>query len=314
MPFQNPPLFLVGAERSGTTLLRLMLSHHSEITFLNEHEFLVDYIEADGQFPDIEIYKANLQKNRIFLNKQVTINPKLNYRELVTSFLVQQLERNKNPYLGATVHRNFNYLRTLWPTCRFIHLIRDPRDVSQSHIKMGWDQTHWHATQKWVEVEQMWEQMEPLLDPKDYINVTYEELTKSPEKTLTEICNWIGVCFNQATLDYPNTSTYSSPNPDAIQRWKRTLTTKEIQHVESKCAKLLLKRNYELSGHPTIQLNYMEKTFLNITNRYKKALFRIKRYGFPLFLQSALIKRLPSESWNKALREKIWAIDSKYIK
>lgn len=37
----EPPFFLIGSERSGTTLLRLMLDHHPNIAFNLESGFLV---------------------------------------------------------------------------------------------------------------------------------------------------------------------------------------------------------------------------------------------------------------------------------
>ena len=42
------PLFLVGSERSGSTLLRLMLDHHPEIAFAREFDFVVDRVSATG--------------------------------------------------------------------------------------------------------------------------------------------------------------------------------------------------------------------------------------------------------------------------
>jgi hypothetical protein len=42
------PFFLVGSERSGTTLLRLMLAHHRAIECAPEFEFLVELVPADG--------------------------------------------------------------------------------------------------------------------------------------------------------------------------------------------------------------------------------------------------------------------------
>ena len=43
IPARRPetPVFLIGSERSGTTLLRLMLDHHPNIAFNLESDFLV---------------------------------------------------------------------------------------------------------------------------------------------------------------------------------------------------------------------------------------------------------------------------------
>ena len=54
------PVFLIGAERSGTTLLRLMLDHHPDIAFNLESEFLVSRISDSGAFPDMAAYRRSL--------------------------------------------------------------------------------------------------------------------------------------------------------------------------------------------------------------------------------------------------------------
>jgi len=61
------PIFLVGAERSGTTLLRLMLDHHPKMAFNYEFEFAVDQIDAAGNWPNLPTYYEYLAYHRIFL-------------------------------------------------------------------------------------------------------------------------------------------------------------------------------------------------------------------------------------------------------
>ena len=48
------PVFLVGSERSGTTLLRLMLDHHPEIAFDKEADFMVTMVSDAGVLPSPE--------------------------------------------------------------------------------------------------------------------------------------------------------------------------------------------------------------------------------------------------------------------
>ena len=44
------PVFLVGSERSGSTLLRLMLDHHPEIAFAQKIDFVVEHVSDTGAF------------------------------------------------------------------------------------------------------------------------------------------------------------------------------------------------------------------------------------------------------------------------
>ena len=59
------PVFLVGAERSGTTMLRLMLDHHPQVTFGAESQFLVNMVTDDGRFPDLTEYREWLHHQTI---------------------------------------------------------------------------------------------------------------------------------------------------------------------------------------------------------------------------------------------------------
>ena len=52
----GPVLFLVGSERSGTTLLRLMLDHHPEIAFEKEFDFVVSKVSDIGACPQLDAY------------------------------------------------------------------------------------------------------------------------------------------------------------------------------------------------------------------------------------------------------------------
>ena len=71
------PFFLIGAERSGTTLVRLLLDHHSKIAFQFEFELAVDCVSDNGDFPQVEKYIDWLDSNRIFHHSQYTIDRSL---------------------------------------------------------------------------------------------------------------------------------------------------------------------------------------------------------------------------------------------
>jgi hypothetical protein len=131
------PIFLVGAERSGTTLLRLMLGHHPKIAFHQEFEFSVNQIDEDGNFPNLEDYYEFLSSSRIFLRTGFTIDKNLSYPELINDFLLQRQKRDSKPLIGATVHRKFDRLLLFWPKAKFIHIVRDGRDVARSNITIG---------------------------------------------------------------------------------------------------------------------------------------------------------------------------------
>ena len=107
--YVRSPIFLVGAERSGTTLLRAILDHHSEISWINEFGYAVDWVPQTG-WPNLQCYHQRLAENRIFLDSCLSIDPDLGYVELVNDFLIQWQQRAGKSIVGAKVHHQFDKL------------------------------------------------------------------------------------------------------------------------------------------------------------------------------------------------------------
>src|SRR5262245_9580554 len=129
----NPsPVFVVGAVRTGSTMLWLMLDSHPQIRNPGEFDFLIDHVGDHGQLPDIKKYRRWLSTHRGFLQTGLTVDPRLDYRQLMQSF-IDQLWGGKK-VLTLNMHRHFERIPWLFPEARYIHLTRDPRDVARSSI------------------------------------------------------------------------------------------------------------------------------------------------------------------------------------
>jgi len=170
------PIFLVGAERSGTTVLRLMLDNHPQIAWCYEFEYAVDKVSDEGNFPSLEDYYKWLETHRIFQDTGFTIDRSLSYLQLCHSFLVQKREQVGKKLVGATVHHHFDRLLSIFPDARFIHLIRDGRDVARSCIGMGWAGNVYTGVERWIEAESLWDKLSQSIPPERQIEVTYETL------------------------------------------------------------------------------------------------------------------------------------------
>lgn len=312
------PTFLIGAERSGTTLLRLMLSHHPQIAWCNEFEYAIDRVSPEGKFPELSDYQDWLKTHRIFQATGFEASTGLSYGDLIKSFLVQKQVREQKPVVGATVHRHFDRLLTIWPNARFIHLIRDPRDVARSCISMGWAGNVWTGSERWVEAEECWDALKQrhLNDrPNDrYVEIRYEDLIANPETVLTKLANFLGVEYDPAMLEYHKDTTYEQPDSQFLNQWRRKLSDREIQLIESRVGALLTERGYTASGLPAIQLTDRETQALKLQDWWARANFRLERYGAPLFVLNYVTSRLPVPAWHNTVQLKINEIDSKYIK
>lgn len=310
----SEPIFLVGAERSGTTMLRLMLSHHPQIAWCNEFEYSVDLIPDTQGFPNLNQYYDWLETHRIFRRTGFQIDQSLDYPQLINSFLYQKKEKTNKPIVGATVHRHFDKLLKIWPNARFIHIVRDPRDVARSCIGMGWAGNVWTGVERWIEAEQLWEKLTLEVPEERRLEIQYETLIEEPVQTLKPICEFIGVSFDEAMLHYSKTTTFSYPDPKLIYQWRKKMSDREIQLVELQTGKLLETRGYQTSGLPTLKMTPILQQQLQLHDWWQRWQFRVNRYGWPLWIADYLVRRFHLKSWQKYLQLHINAIDQTYLK
>lgn len=306
------PIFLVGAERSGTTLLRLMLNYHPKITWCNEFEYAVDMVGED--WPDLQAYYSWLETHRIFQDSHFNIDKTLSYPQLVDSFLGQRLKRDSKPIVGATIHRNFEKTIKIWPDARFIHIVRDGRDVARSCIGMGWAGNVWYGVNEWIKVENLWKEFSKQIPEDRKIEIIYEDLILNYVDTLKNICDFIGVDYDSSMLDYVNSSDYSLPKSHLVQQWKKKQSKREIQLLEYRIADMLVERGYDLSEFDTIEVSPLDELVLKIQNWWGKLLFRRDRIGTSLLISDFLARKMGVAAWQKRTLLQINDIQRRHLK
>ncbi len=152
-------------------------------------------------------------------------------------------------------------LARLFPGARFIHLMRDGRDVTASFQRQGWYGPWLYAnTKEWTEAlacDSRWEG-KPI--EEQVLRVRYEDLVLDPEATLRTICQFIGETFEPQMLSWQDKVDDSVParerhihqklkNPPSAEdayRWKREMSLRQIWIAESFMRAQLKRTGYEL--------------------------------------------------------------------
>jgi hypothetical protein len=305
------PLFLVGAERSGTTLLRLMFDGHPQLAWNEEFEYAVDKMPAESGFPDTADYCHFLENDRVFRLSGFRIDRQLSYPGLVDSFLVQK--RGGKLMVGATVHRDFDRLLRIWPDARFVHLLRDGRDVARSVVGMGWAGNVWAACDLWIEAETLWGRLSQELPANRQCTVRFEDLVSDPVRELTALAEFCGVAYDPAMLDYPKRSTYQPTDARMIQSWRHKMSAEEIRLIEARIGPMLKERGYQLSNYPPLALGPSRVWRLHWQDYWGRVRFRLRRYGLPLLLQDFVTRRAALQSLQRKVRQRLNAIDNQYL-
>jgi hypothetical protein len=169
--------------------------------------------------------------------------------------------------------------RTL-PESRFVHLIRDGRDVALSQRARALNEQPAPAEQaeRWVKrIRKSREQASALKGPR-YVEARYEDLVRDPEATLRRICEFIELDWDGGVLTYHehaaerlsemagelraegthaqqeagyridnHAPTTRPPDPSKLDRWKREMREPELAAYESVAGNLLRELGYEVT-------------------------------------------------------------------
>ncbi len=176
--FTGEPIFIGGCGRSGTTLLLSMLSAHKDI-------FAVP-IETAA----FNIWNENQRYPR-------------NYHRLCRSMLKNKVPTSAVRWLEKTPANVLNFSRIndyYNGHAKFIHIVRDGRDVTTS--------VHPKAPDKfWVPIDRWILTVNKGLDMPNHPNVLtikYEELTNETEETVRKICTFLSLDYSKDIINWSN--------------------------------------------------------------------------------------------------------------
>ncbi len=216
-----PAPFIVGVGRSGTTLLRMMLDAHPQLAIPPETHFvprLIGTAEAWRVTPerlaDAAVHDSHRRWGDFGISEEEYLErlraiPKLNQADPVRAFYQLYAEKSGKPRWGdktpgyLTRMRRIN--RTL-PESRFIHVIRDGRDVA-----LSWNRRLEQRDGKEpVPVERLAQRWRRQITGarKDsvalggYLEIHYEELVQNTEPTLRRVCEFIELPWDDGLLSY----------------------------------------------------------------------------------------------------------------
>jgi hypothetical protein len=192
-------VFLVGAPRSGTTWLQLMLARSRHIATVNETHLFSVYMRSMLESNDR--FKGN--------PRAIGLEPlfsEAEYCDIIREFASTVLARilATKPSAGVILEKTPSHVKywreilNLYPNARFLHLIRDPRAVvaSLKAASKSWGES-W-VPSRLIDNCAVWstsvtEGRAIGEATRNYLEVRYEDLKENGVRTLLSIFEWIGV-------------------------------------------------------------------------------------------------------------------------
>jgi hypothetical protein len=217
------PIFIIGTQRSGSNLLRLMLNQLNEIAsphpphILDRISPLIDY------YGELSI-EQNFRQLALDVCQLVELNPVP--WEGVTLNLDDVISRCRNNSLAA-LHgavydicaeswgartwcckslENIKYvddIENYFEAPRYIYLYRDGRDVALSFRKAVVGEKHMYNIAKgWAQTQAIGLSLKENIDASRFFAVSYEDLTNDTEASAQRLCEFLGVAYSHQMLEF----------------------------------------------------------------------------------------------------------------
>lgn len=243
----NPAVFLVGCPRSGTTLLQRVVDAHPQIAITHEQCWIAPYFKKKtGLTPEglvtPDLISTLLQHKRFHklgagreeLERLLGSGEPVSYASFVTELFNRYGKAKRKGLVGdkcPSYVREVPTLHALWPKAKFVHLIRDGRDVSLSirnwskpdrttvrlvHCAEDCVST---AALYWKCFVQAGRDAGNALGPELYYELRYESLVVSPAEECAKLCAFLGVPNDDAMLRFHEGRTRSEAGLDSKGRW-----------------------------------------------------------------------------------------------
>ncbi|MCP4362226.1 MAG: sulfotransferase [Chloroflexi bacterium] len=252
-----------GSGRSGTTLLRVMLDSHPNICIGPESWlFTPKAISIEKLAHNFELPKSLVQK---------MIHTAASRPEFIDVFFAKYSHRVGKSRWGEKTPANILYISEIFrafPNARFIHVIRDGRDVAcsiRTHPRVKEQNGQFVPTnirrplgpciQQWIDAI---EAGNYFTNDARYLEIKYEDLIRSPEYILERILFFLNEPWNEQLLEYYTIRTASRDvkkfpqnieatkplNNDSLGRWQQEFTQEDRALFKKMAGNLLAQLGY----------------------------------------------------------------------
>ena len=279
-----PFVFVVGRGRSGTTLLQNIIDANSHAVLARESKIIIHLKQKYSYIKSftpkiIDELITDLYKDRFFelfwkvdakkLAADLKSYPseKLSFSIVCkiiylhyTSFFEKDeilLIGDKNPAYSVFIPE----LLEVFPDAKFIHIIRDYRDNVVSNSKAFGEKSLGYLAYGWLIFNQKIDEIKHQR-PNKFYTLRYEDLVETPEKITKEICQFLGLTFqeNMITIDKSikklpinlpkNHRNLLQPiNTSQVGKFEQSIPVNKLELIDYICGEYAEKYNYIKTTH-----------------------------------------------------------------
>ncbi|WP_263840132.1 sulfotransferase family protein [Salinibacter sp.] len=273
-----PPFFIVGSGRSGNTLLRAILTGHPNVSIPPESYVLGRVIRQFGSYSFLDwkvllrLVLSEFEYHHQFETWDISLRSVYNkirrlpeeerdlahildgvYRKYIDRHMSSATRwGDKTPV--NTFH--LDWIDRVFPEARYVHMVRDGRDVVGSYLKSEIYTSVEKALYRWKRSIKIAKEFRGKNEGK-VIEIKYEDLVQYPENEIPIVCEFLNIDFSEDMLEFQSDveelgDTHLSHhrglkrpiNTSSIGSWKNRLTESQKRKVMTEASGMLNNLGY----------------------------------------------------------------------
>ena len=276
------PIFVVGAPRSGTTLLQYMLRSHPDISLpTGESHFFIPLFRDEKAYGDLtnidnirRVLERMYEQSADFLDTDLhgidfnieQLASLLHERQCLSmaQLIAAIFELNaagenarrwgdKTPYYVL----HMKLLLEKFPGAQFIHLIRDGRDCALSIFERKHDfgvYNTFFAAKYWEIYVELGQQMGREIGQQHYHEIRYEDLLEKSQAVMTGVCDFLDEDYSDSLVNFKKsgeagkTPLLQQPlQKGNREKWRKKMAPNQIRMFERTVASTLRNCGYPIT-------------------------------------------------------------------
>jgi hypothetical protein len=281
---RNPYVFVLGCQRSGTSLLRQMLDAHPNLAVTSDTEFIPRMLARDAP-ADVKLDSDLVERAIAYRTRSGRagfdnlglpddtarrLGEKANtYAEFVCLLFDEVAASHGKAMAGDKTPDYCRYvplLHDLFPWARFVDIVRDGRDVALSMLRWAktgprgpvrtvvWQENPVAACALWwCDMVSIAARDGARVGDGLYMRIRYEDLIAEPEAALTQVADFMGLPFAAEMLRYYEGKqqawrpgeTSNLPPTAGLRAWRQQMEHDDLEVFESLAGALLRELGYD---------------------------------------------------------------------
>lgn len=310
-PSDNVPIFIVGCPRSGTSLLYHMLLSSGEFpVYLSESKVLAcaAHYGSLGRAKNRRRFAEDFVRSKQFREsglepegfRRWAVEECRDYVSFLRRFMDEMAhDDGKRRWVEKTPAHTWSIdrLRERFPTSKFVHIVRDGRDVALSLRRTGWTPAFGgDPLRKLVWAAEIWEatvdHVEPYADRlgERFLTVRYEDLVRDTRPLLDTLSEFADVPLSIEGIAERDFGTLGSANTAfddeldgvanrPVERWREQLEPRELSALDWAVGETLRRYDYETEGAGDEGPGPALRIFAAVAPRLSRMKWSLKRTG-----------------------------------